>query len=276
MKLGIDIGGTTVKGGLLNGTEFVREYEVPTRGREGREAILSSLFAVADELFTEEVGLIGVSSAGNIDPYRGICVYATENLMGWTGVNLRDLLEARYRVPCKVENDAICALKGELLFCPECKNATMLTFGTGVGGASLIDGEIVRGENFDGARWGHVVLVEGGRRCSCGGLGCAEAYLSATALLARGREKMPDLQSCKQLFERYAAGNVHAYAVLREFGGYLNQLLNIVRAQARPERVILGGGMAQSEEIILSLIENKSDVVFARLKNRAGVVGACL
>ncbi len=278
MKIGIDIGGTTVKGALFDGAELVSEREAPTRGREGREAIFSSLFSVIEALLQEgkNVSLLGVSSAGNIDPVRGVCVYATENLMGWTGVDLKGTLEARYRLPVTVDNDAVCALKAELLFYPGLKNVTMLTFGTGVGGASLIGGKIVRGEHFDGARWGHVTLVEGGRRCSCGKLGCAESYLSATALLARGREKLPLLSDVKELFGLYAAGNAQAHAVLDEFGGYLNRLLGVIRAQAHPEVIILGGGMAQSEEIILSLIENKSDVAFARLKNRAGVVGAIL
>ncbi len=278
MKLGVDIGGTTVKGALLEGLNFIREREVPTRGREGREAIFTSLFSVIDALLEEgnEVELLGVSSAGNIDPYRGVCVYATENLMGWTGVDLKGTLEARYHLPVQVDNDAICALKGELLFYPHAKDVTMLTFGTGVGGASLRGGEIVRGKLFDGARWGHVTLAEGGRRCSCGRLGCAESYLSATALLSRGREKLPALKSAKELFELYVAGEPAAKEALLEFGGYLNSLLELIRAEMRPEYILLGGGMAQSEEIFLSLIQNKSDVAFARLKNRAGIVGACL
>ncbi len=278
MKLGVDIGGTTVKGALLDGLHFLREREAPTRGREGREAILTSLFSVLDALLEggEKVEKIGVSSAGNIDPYRGICVYATDNLRGWTGMDIKGVLESRYRVPVQADNDAVCALKGELLFCPGKRNVTMLTFGTGVGGASLVDGEIVRGACFDGARWGHVTLVEGGRQCSCGKRGCAESYLSATALLARGRETIPALKSAKQLFGLYAEGNAAAGEVLREFGVYLNRLLDIIRAEVRPECILLGGGMAQSEEIILSLIEKKTDIAFARLKNRAGIVGACL
>ncbi len=278
MKLGVDLGGTTIKGALLNGTTFLREREAPTRGREGREAIMSSLFSVIDALLegAERPELLGVSSAGNIDPYRGICVYATENLMGWTGVDLKGTLEARYRIPVQADNDAVCALKGELLFYPEERDVTMLTFGTGVGGASLVNGEIVRGEHFDGARWGHVTLFEGGRRCSCGKLGCAESYLSATALLARGREKLPALGSAKELFELYAEGNPAARSVLTEFGDCLNRLLEIIRAEVAPARILLGGGMAQSEEIFLSFIEKKDDVAFARLKNRAGIVGACL
>lgn len=274
-KLAIDIGGTTVKGALFEEGGIVREGSVPTRGREGREAILSSLFSLIERL-KEDAVLIGVSSAGNIDPAEGKCVYATENLRGWTGIELKKILEERYKLPCRVDNDAVCALKGELSLHPGVRNATMLTFGTGVGGASLVGGEILRGKRFDAARWGHITLVPNGRRCSCGRSGCAESYLSATALLARGREKIPSLESCKELFMMAAADHEEALDTLSEFGFYLNLLLDDIRTALAPELILLGGGVAQSREIFIELIKDKTDVAFAQLGNRAGLYGALI
>lgn len=273
-KIGIDIGGTTIKGALFEDENIIKECAVPTRGKEGREAIFSALLSAIDELFSKEVKGIGISSAGNIDPATGKCVYATDNLLGWTGADIRGTVEKKYRVPCKVDNDAVCALKGELLFLPGFKDVTMLTFGTGVGGASLVCGNILRGKKFDAARWGHVCLDLKGRACNCGRTGCAETYLSATALLAEGKKKIPGLQSCKELFERYAAGDDAAREVLKEFGVYLNGLLAIIRTALSPELILLGGGVAQSEEIFRELIENTTDIAFAKLGNRAGVYGA--
>lgn len=273
-KIGIDIGGTTIKGALFEGENIIKECAVPTRGNEGREAIFSALFCAIDELFSKDVTLIGISSAGNIDPATGKCVYATDNLLGWTGADIRGTVEKKYGVCCKVDNDAVCALKGELRFLPDLKDVTMLTFGTGVGGASLVCGNILRGKAFDAARWGHVCIEPNGRACNCGRVGCAETYLSATALLKEGKKKIPALTSCKELFERYAAGEHAAQAVLKEFGVYLNLLLGIIRTALSPEKIILGGGVAQSEEILKELIENKTDIAFARLGNRAGVYGA--
>ena len=114
-------------------------------------------------------------------------------------------MEERYSVACRADNDAVCALIGELSLREAPKDVTLLTFGTGVGGASLINGKIVRGRRFDAARWGHFSLHPGGRVCNCGKRGCAEQYLSATALLRAGRERDEKISSSR-LFERKRAG----------------------------------------------------------------------
>lgn len=275
-RIGIDLGGTTIKGARFRGEEIETEFSLPTHGQKGREEIFSRLFALTDVLMTEDVGSIGVSSAGNIDPDRGVCVYATDNLRGWTGADIRGEMERRYSLPCRADNDAVCALKGELRFYPNLSDVTMLTFGTGVGGASLVDGKILRGRNFDGGRWGHLCLDPRGRRCNCGKRGCAESYLSATALLRSGKRKIPALQSCKELFERYAAGERETKETFARFAEKLNLLLDDIRTVLSPQKIVLGGGVAQSEEIFLSLIDDVSDVAFAKLGNRAGIVGALM
>ena len=274
-KIGVDLGGTAIKGALLDGdNNVIKSLSVPTRGKEGRDAIFEALFSLIDPLMEEGVSLIGISSAGNIDPERGVCVYATDNLTGWTGADIRGTVERRYKIPCRADNDAVCALKGELTFYPNIKNATMLTFGTGVGGASLVHGQILRGGNFDAARWGHLVIEPNGRACNCGKAGCAESYLSATALVKRGRESIPNLEDCKQLFLLAQEGNQAATKVLAEFGFYLNLLLNNIRTALAPERLILGGGVAKSQDAFWKLLTKKDDVCFAKLGDLAGVYGA--
>lgn len=272
--IGIDLGGTTVKGALFDGNNIIEENAVPTHGTEGREAIFSALFSLIDGFCGKGAQAIGISSAGNIDPVSGRCVYATENLRGWTGAEIKRETERRYGLPCKADNDAVCALKGELSFYPNVKDATMLTFGTGVGGASLVCGNILRGNHFEAARWGHVCLNPFGRTCNCGKKGCAETYLSATALLAEGKKKIPALNSCKELFERFRAGDSAAAEVLGEFGFYLNLLLDTIATTVAPELVILGGGVAQSEDVIGQFVANRAGIAFAKLGNRAGVYGA--
>lgn len=274
-KVGIDIGGTTIKGACFGEDgEILKQYSVPTPARAGRSVIFSAVFYAVDALKREDTELIGVSSAGNIDPFRGVCVYATDNLLGWTGADIKGDLERRYHVRVQADNDAVCALKGELAFYPGARDVTMLTFGTGLGGASLVNGGIVRGKNFDGARWGHVILIPGGLKCNCGKKGCAESYLSATALLKLGQKKLLGLTDCKQLFDRYAAGEAEARDVISRFGEHLNILLDTVRTALAPEHIILGGGVAQSEEIFRSLITRQDDVAFARRGGLAGVYGA--
>lgn len=275
MRIGIDLGGTTIKGiRFTEAGEPEAEYTVPTPAKEGRGAIFSALFTTIDALWTDGVELIGVSSAGNIDPASGTCVYATDNLMGWTGANIVKELKERYHVRVLVDNDAVCALKGELKFHPDVKNVTMLTFGTGVGGASLVNGEILRGKRFDAARWGHVVLVPNGIPCNCGKRGCAEGYLSATALIRQAQAKLSGISNAKQIFERFLSGEGAAREVLEEFGFYLNVLLDNIRTALAPELIILGGGVAQSEEIVRGLLSRGDDIAFARLGTLAGAYGA--
>lgn len=274
IKIGIDIGGTSIKGIRFEDDVPVKEFSIPTPARSGRSAIFCSIFGAVDALDPSGAELIGVSSAGNIDPNSGVCVYATENLFGWTGADIRGEIEGRYHVRVQVDNDAICALKGELRFYPGAKNVTMLTFGTGIGGASLVNGEILRGKNFDAARWGHTIMVPSGLKCSCGKRGCAESYLSATGLVKSAQKKMFGVFNAKQIFDRYSGGEPEAQDVIERFGGYLNVLLDNVRTVLAPELILLGGGLMQSEEIVRSLIEKTDDVAFARLGAFAGAYGA--
>ncbi len=273
--IGLDVGGTSVKGARFDEAgKIVCEASAPTPAQEGREAIFGAIFAVIDRLIERDVASLGISSAGNIDPATGTCVYATENLRGWTGAPVAARVSARYGLPCHADNDAVCALKGELTLLADARDVTMLTFGTGVGGASLVNGKIVRGKNFDGARWGHVVLVPDGAPCSCGKRGCAESYLSAAAILRAGRERIPALADVKELFFRFGEGERAAEEALSPFRTALNRLLSVIRTAVAPSVILLGGGIAQSQQAFLRLIEDSSDIAFARLGVRAGIYGA--
>ncbi len=274
LKIGVDIGGTSIKGILVDkDNKILKSTSKPTNGKVGREAIKKSLFGVIDFLFCSDVKLIGVSSAGNIDPERGVCVYATDNLKGWTGYDLKSDLEKRYSVKTIVDNDAVCALKAELDFYPNAENVVMITFGTGIGGAVLSGGKIIRGKNFDGGRLGHIVLVPGGRPCNCGKLGCAEAYLSCTALKNQA-DKKTKISGVKELFDLYSLGDENAIQVIKEFSYYLNVFLDNIRTAYSPEHIILGGGLAANDKILLSLVNDKNGIEIAKYANRAGALGA--
>lgn len=276
LKCGIDIGGTTIKGALFDGRPVPLKFvSAETKGRMGREKILEQLFSVLDDLTAGLPEFIGISSAGNIDPYKGTCVYATDNLSGWTGTEIKKIVEKRYSIPCKADNDAICALKGELVFHEGVKDATMLTFGTGVGGASLVGGTILRGKDFAGGRWGHFCLEPNGNRCNCGKTGCAETYLSGNALLKEGRKELPLLKDTEELFALYRDGNEPAKKVIENFGLYLRRLLTEIRTILSPELIILGGGVMKSEDIVRSLLCGADEgITFAKLGNLSGAYGA--
>lgn len=276
-KIGIDIGGTSVKGVLFDGTKIVKLYQTPTNGKLGRKYIESSMFDVIDNLNDGTVDLIGISSAGNINPYTCECVYATDNLVDWTGYNFRKNITSRYGIECLADNDAICALKWQMQSYKDCQNLVMITFGTGIGGAVLSNGKIIRGKNFDGGRLGHMTLVPDGKKCNCGKKGCVESYLSCTALKANA-DKACDIRlaGIKHLCEVYKSGKHNLDGVMKDFSHYLNIFLDNVRTAYAPEYIILGGGLSYEREMLLSLIDDTDDIVFAKDGNNAGALGSLI
>lgn len=270
--IGIDIGGTSVKGGLFAGGKILVRAEAPTP-KAGRDALLGAVTGVIERLGRAD--RIGIATAGNVDPASGTVVYATENLPGWTGTPLSKLIGERFRLPCLVENDAVAALIGELTLMPQARDVTMLTLGTGVGGASLVGGQIVRGAAFSGGRWGHVTLDFRGRKCNCGGRGCAEQYVSGTGLLRTARVYGIDVTDGRVIFARAAEGDGAAVKTLDSFFAALNALIDTVRTSLAPERIIIGGGVSASlPPYQKRLIGYGRDVVFAQTGVDAGLIGA--
>ena len=106
---------------------------------------------------------------------------------GFTGFEIKKDVENKFNRRVFVVNDAAAAFIGEAYFgaAENCKNAVMLTLGTGLGGAASINGKLLTGANFHAARIGHIPLHIGGRECNCGKVGCAEQYVSATGLCER-------------------------------------------------------------------------------------------
>lgn len=181
--IGVDIGGTNIKASLFDGEIIINSVKEKTNGTLGNDYILASLFSCIDNLLNSskiKPEYIGISSAGNINPYDGTCVYASNNLKGWTGLNIKNVVENKYNIKCYVENDAVCAFLAEFeeqynQF--QGKNVVMITIGTGLGICVYHDNKIIRGNNFDGGAFAHKVVRENGIYCDCGKFGCAEKEL---------------------------------------------------------------------------------------------------
>ncbi len=270
--IAIDIGGTTIKGALFLNNNIIKEATKPTMGNTNRETILANIKAVINELFSSDVIGIGISSAGNINPDLGLCTYATDNLKGFTGLNIKKTIEEQYKVECAVENDAICALYGEMINYPTIKNITMLTLGTGVGGAALVDGNILHGSKFTGARFGHLIIEKNGRLCNCGQRGCIEQYISATALIKEAKKHNINVNSAKEVFLLASNGDSKAKVIVDEFLCYLETVLTSINSFISPEVIILGGGVS-----LANIIKEKNkieNVRFAVFKDKSSLYGA--
>jgi len=283
--IGIDIGGTKILGGIVeeDGT-LLGIKQVDTQAEKGREFILSNLFKLIDDLIAEagKVDAIGVGSAGKIDCEKGIVVYATDNLPGWMGLALKDVLEDRYKVEVAVDNDVNAAVLGEMWLGAgrSYRNIMMMTIGTGVGGAIVIDGKLIRGSHWSAGEIGHMILIPRGRQCNCGRQGCLEQYVSGTALYKRYNEISNSLKikNAKQLFELYKHGDEIARKVIDDFVELLSISIMSIRNILDPEVFIIGGGIIESKELwwdkFKALMGDNVNIVSAGLGNKATMFGA--
>ncbi|TCT21753.1 glucokinase [Melghiribacillus thermohalophilus] len=284
--LGMDIGGTAIKGAVITETmDKLDQLEIKVKSSDGREQILSSLCLMINKLTEKHAAdAIGIGTAGRVNPETGEVLYATDNLKGWQGINLKREIGTRYHVPVFVENDANAALMGELWKRANYVENTvvMLTLGTGVGGANCINGMLVHGHHFHSGEWGHTILVPGGIKCNCGLNGCVEQYLSGNALIRMARQNgLTAVSHGKQVFELYSEGVREAEQTVEEYLENLSVFLVTISNGLDPDLVIIGGGVAESSKMFWGLLEEKLKrykiplrIKPAELGNEAGIYGA--
>ncbi|MDQ1911847.1 ROK family protein [Paenibacillus sp. GD4] len=285
--LGIDIGGTSVKGIVCNEWgEICHEARNPTDISAGRDAILGSVHKTVSELLSAypDAVSIGIGTAGRVNADTGEVVYATSNLPGWQGTNLSDWGMVEFGLPVKADNDANAALLGEAWVgaARGVSDAVMLTLGTGVGGAIMTGGKLVRGAHWNGGEWGHVVLVPGGIPCNCGRRGCIEQYLSGTALVRHASEHGGGhYLHGEEVFKAAANGNPGGSKALRDYISLLTVVIDNMMVITDPQVIILGGGVADAKELWWPALQESLQgagscavVRPAELGNLAGSLGA--
>jgi glucokinase len=286
--LGVDLGGTNTKIGLVsNRGDLLWDETVPTPARAGRAGLLKHLEDVALRGLerSPEAQAIGIATAGWVDPRSGRVVYATENLPGWTGTDIAETIHKATGKPVFVENDANALAVGEKRFgvARDFNDFVCITLGTGVGGGCFIGGRLNHGAHCFANAFGHMCIERGGKPCSCGQQGCLEAYTNASALLdyAGGDyENSVDLIAAANAGEAAATGAVHSFAKRLAAGcSLMVQLLD-------PEALILAGGLAQNNRLLIPSLERELSVLVPVWEQRhlkilnssmgyhAGVLGA--
>jgi glucokinase len=302
--IGVDIGGTSVKMGLVGpGGRVLARDSFATRGVRTRGAFLRLLANRIDALRLAakkkhlKVAGIGVGAPGPIDVERGF-VYFFPNIPGWKNTPLRSLLERRLGLAVRVDNDANVMALAEYCFGAGrgARNLIALTLGTGVGGGLVIDGKLYHGPGYSAAEIGHLVINENGPRCACGSRGCVETYVGngyfvreikrrlkrgEKSALRRSRAALSPLL----VAQAAARGDAFSRRMWREAGGHLGTALAGLVNILNPERIILGGGLAQSGFLfapVRAALRKKAfpiaarsvKVVPAKLGVDAGLVGA--
>jgi glucokinase len=256
--LGLDLGGTKLLGAVFDeGREPAALEQVATRREEGAEAVLGRAIDLARKLAraTGPLAGVGVGFAGLVDARRGV-VDSSIILPGFEGVELAARVGAALDLPCLADNDATAAGFGELLALdrPPHLNMVLLTLGTGIGGALIVDGRLFRGGASSAGEFGNTTVDRDGPECPSGNRGSLNSLASGTAI---GHSALIRAQShphcalarCKgpitaqQVDAAARAGDEVAREVLadagRALGAGLANFINIMN----PDRVALMGGL---------------------------------
>lgn len=281
--LGIDLGGTAIKLGRFetDGT-CIQTMTVPTPQPATPEAVLIAIVAAIDQLDPQQTcGAIGIGTPGPADATGRIAKVAI-NLAGWKDVPLADWLEAKTNRPTILANDANCAGLGEAWLGAgrSYQNLILLTLGTGVGGAIVLDGKLFVGHQGAAGELGLITIDPNGAPCNSGNRGSLEQHVSVQAIRRRTGKEPSELGQLAQ------AGDPAALEFWRSYGRDLGVGLASLIYVLTPEAIVIGGGvsasakfffpsaLAEIEQRVLPSSRDGLKLIPAELGNQAGIVGA--
>ncbi len=276
--IAIDIGGTSIKSALCEGSALFMRRETPTEASLGGVHIVNVLYQIIDsymrEISSEEgesPAAIGISTAGQVDPVQGSIIYANQNIPDYTGTQLRSLMESRFHIPVTVENDVNAAAIGEHQYGAAVgeKDFICLTYGTGIGGAIFSDGKLQHGSSFSAGEFGAMLIhpedvadtdpaaaanrsSESERSSDTGGntlpeydfyAGGYEKYASATALIRMAQQVDAKVRNGRDLFARKEELALHS-VIDRWMDEVVLGLVNLTHI-LNPSCIVLGGGVME-------------------------------
>ena len=308
-RVGIDLGGTNIAVGVVADDYTIVgrgsvKTNLPRSAEEIAEDMAKTVLSVLEQanIGIDDIECVGIGSPGAINPKTKIIAYA--NNLRFHHVPLAQMLEDRLHKECYIENDANAAAYGEYIAgCGRgSKNFVAVTLGTGVGGGIIVDNKIYSGSNYAGGELGHTVINADGIPCSCGRIGCFEAYASASALIAQTKASMLINQDSKMwylcdenidnasghtAFDAMRMGDGAAKDVVNKYLYYLSVGLSNIVNIFQPEIICLGGGIANEKDNIIKPLKRLlaygncakemmpvTDVKAATLGNDAGIIGA--
>ncbi|MCR4707976.1 MAG: ROK family protein [Clostridiales bacterium] len=308
--IGVDVGGTSVKAGVVDDSgQILSKGSTPTLAERSYEWVIRDIadlcFRVAKraEVQMEEIEAIGVGVPGICDMKTGVIPFCTN--LGWHEVPFVAELQKHIQKPVYVDNDATVAGLAESIagVSAGTSSSVFITLGTGVGGGIIINGRPYSGAHGVGSEIGHMILKMDGEPCTCGNYGCFERYASATAIIREARKALksnPDslmMEACGGDPETINAKIVIDCAkqedetAQRVFSDYVRSLalgiVSIINC-IDPEVIVLGGGVSAAGEYLLDAVREAikphvffktmpyADVRLAKLGSDAGIIGAAL
>jgi len=273
--VGIDLGGSKLRGGLLSSSgQLIGRLEVQTEAWKGPSGVLANLKGVITRLLDStdpaRVAGIGIAAAGQIHPKTHAVVYAPN--LEWENVPLRDEVESAFGMPVYVENDVRAAAWGEYRFGAGrgAESLIAVFVGTGVGSGAVVDGILLRGPNNAAGELGHTQVVPEGLPCACGQHGCVEAYASGRGFMRR-LEMALAAGTATRLVEETggdasrvtaalvaraaASGDAFARTLWDDAERYLGQALANYVTLLNPELLVLGGGIMTTVPSLAQALE---------------------
>ncbi len=310
LYIGIDLGGTGIKAGIVDekGT-ILHKDSCPTGVERGYEAVIRDMATLALRAVKDsghrmdEIRAIGIGLPGIMDQRTGVVPFCT-NLF-WHDVPLVAEMAKYTDVPVFADNDATVAGLAESVagVSAGCDSSVFVTLGTGVGGGVILNGRVFSGSHGVATEVGHMVTVDGGEMCTCGKRGCWERYASATALIREGRRLCkarpdtplmkavngdPEAVTAKHVIDLAKAGDPDCSKLFDDYAHHLCVgLANLINLYD-PEVIVLGGGVSHAGQFLLDAIQARlpemvffktmpyARVALARLTNDAGIIGAAM
>ncbi|SCY78647.1 ROK family protein [Alkaliphilus peptidifermentans] len=289
-----DVGGTFIKYAIIDEAGTIHfKSKNPTPKSNCNETIPILMESLVREMSCHfHINGIGISTAGNVDPVKGEIIFASENIPGYTGAQLSKVLFDKLKLPCKVENDVNAAALGESWMGAgkHTSNFVCLTLGTGIGGAIIAEGKLIKGIKNGSGEIGHMVIVENGVPCGCGGSGCYERYASTSALVD-AYEKAAGIETGsldgKIVFNKVLAKDPVAINVYKTFIQHVVTGLVNLTYLLDPGLILIGGGISEAgntffEDLnrefslrVMPSYKNHTHIKKAMLGNDAGLLGAC-
>lgn len=278
----LDIGGTSIKSGVWVNKSVQEIREQDTNAKNGGCYVMER----AKEILHSYSGFdaIGISTAGQVDSVKGQIRYANENIPGYTGMQVKEILEKEFSVPVAVENDVNAAAIGEAKFGAgkDQKDFLCITYGTGVGGAIVMDGRVYTGSAFSAGEFGGIIVHPEARKPGEPFSGCYEKYASTTALVRMAQEYDKTLDSGRKIFSRIDESEIQAL-VGRWIDEIVYGLVSVIHI-FNPSCIVMGGGVMAQPYIIRQVKEKTQAQIMdsfrnvelrqAELGNQAGLLGA--
>jgi glucokinase len=311
VAIGIDLGGTNLKGIILNEKGEGRHLtRVPTEAQKGGAHVLENIMVLIEKLISKEgskdqiVG-VGIGTPGFVDD-DGTVLGGAENLPGWKGTQIYAPIAQKFNLKTTATNDVTVMAFAEAKYGAGrgVRNMACFALGTGIGGGLVTDYRLYKGTHGMAGELGHIVVETNGIPCNCGQCGCVERYASATGISHLARKlsgeakdnnptpfvmevnKDPLKVTSKMVYDYVKKNDPVAVKVNEIACNMLARAIGITLNTLAPDRVVLGGGVMMAGQIIIDTVSRyvpqycwpaiweRCDIVIAELGEDAGVLGA--